>query len=251
MNIVLDYGWIEAVMLAGVRMAGFIVIAPPFSYKAFPGQVKALIALALALAVSPVVVKDYEVMDTGPFLTAIVSELLVGLVLGFLVMMIFAAIQTAGDLIDLFGGFQMAQAFDPQMQINGAQFAKLFSMTATALLLSSGAYALIIGGIVRTFVTIPIGTGFAAGVPVELLVSGVSQMFLSAVQIAGPIAIVLFLADAGLGLITKVAPSMNAFSLGFPLKILITLGLVTMVYAALPNIVASLTERAVEVLIGA
>ncbi len=60
--------------------------------------------------------------------------------------MIFAAIQSAGSLIDLFGGFQMAQAFDPQMMVNGAQFTRLLQMAALALLFASDGYQLVIGG---------------------------------------------------------------------------------------------------------
>ena len=59
-------------------------------------------------------------------------------------------------------------------------------------------------------------------------------MFLAAVQIAGPLLVVLFLADAGLGLLTRVAPALNAFALGFPLKILLTLTLAAVVFVALP-----------------
>lgn len=249
MGFTFDYGWVEAVMLSSVRIAAFIVIAPPFSYKAFPGRVKAMLALGLALAVSPQATAGYKVLDTAPFLGAIVAELTVGLILGFLVMLTFAAVQSAGDLIDMFGGFQMSSAFDPQMQINGAQFSKFFTMTVTALLLSSGAYALIIGGITHTFATIPVGAGLDLAHPVEAIVSGITGMFISAIQIAGPLAIVLFLADAGLGLLTKVAPSMNAFSLGFPLKILITLSLAGIAYAALPDAVAGLTQRAVDLMV--
>ena len=249
MTFTFDYGWIEAVMLASVRLAAFIVIAPPFSYKFFPGRIKVALALGLALAVSPQVTAGYQSLDTAAFLAAIAMELLVGLILGYLVMLTFAAVQSAGDLIDMFGGFQMSQAFDPGLQINGAQFAKLFQMTATVLLLSSGAYALIIGGIARTFATIPVGAGLDMARPLEAITSGVTEMFVAAVQIAGPIAIILFLADAGLGLLTKVAPSMNAFSLGFPLKILITLTLVSIVYTTLPGVIAVLTERAVRQLV--
>jgi flagellar biosynthesis protein FliR len=70
------------------------------------------------------------------------------------------------------------------------------------------------------------------------------------VQIAGPLLVVLFLADAGLGLLTRVAPALNAFAMGFPLKILLTITLASIVFIALPWIVASLTGQALSVLSG-
>jgi flagellar biosynthetic protein FliR len=75
-------------------------------------------------------------------------------------------------------------------------------------------------------------------------------MFLAAVQIAGPLLVVLFLADAGLGLLTRVAPALNAFALGFPLKILLTVILGAIVFVALPRIVSSLTGQAVDSIMG-
>ena len=80
--------------------------------------------------------------------------------------------------------------------------------------------------------------------PVAAMVGAVSQMFLAAVQIAGPLMVVLFLADAGLGLLTRVAPALNAFALGFPLKIMLTLSLGGLVLMALGPVVAALVTTA-------
>lgn len=240
----LSLGWLEAVGLATVRMTAFLMIAPPFSYRAIPARVKAMLGIGLALAVSPRVTPGYEPLDTGAFFTALALELLVGAVLGFLVALIFSAVQSAGSLIDLFGGFQMAQAFDPGSMVNGAQFTRLFQMTALALMFASGAYQVVIGGIVRSYESIPLGGGLDLAVSAELMVTGVSQMLLAAVQIAGPLLVVLFLADAGLGLLTRVAPALNAFALSFPVKILITLVLAGMVVTVLPEVIAALTEEA-------
>jgi flagellar biosynthetic protein FliR len=242
----LDFGWIEAVMLAGVRMVAFILIAPPFSTNAFPLRIKGILALGLALAVSPIVTPGYVSPDTGGFVIALVLEFVVGAVLGFLVMLVFAAVQSAGNLIDLFGGFTLAQGFDPQLQINGAQFTRLFQMAGLALLFASGGYQLIIGGLARTFSAVPIGGGMDLAAPLEAITRATGEMLLAALQIAGPLVVVLFLADAGLGLLTRVAPALNAFALGFPIKILLTLLLVPLLFVALPEIVGSVTESAVS-----
>lgn len=250
MELTLGFGWIEAVMLAGVRMTAFLFIAPPFSYNAFPARVKAMLAIGLALAVSPQVVTGYVSLDTAGFIGALVLEVVVGAVLGFLVFLVFAAVQSAGNLIDMFGGFQLAQGFDPQSMVNGAQFARLFHVTALALLFASDGYQLIIGGLARSFTALPIGGGVDLATSAEAMVAGVTQMFLASVQIAGPLLVVLFLADAGLGLLTRVAPALNAFALGFPLKILLTMVLAAVVFVALPSVVSSLTGQAVGLLTG-
>ena len=250
MNIVLNMGWLEAVLLSSVRMAAFVVIAPPFSYRAFPGRIKAMLAIGLGVAVSPQVVPNYVSGTDAQFFGALVMELLVGMLLGFLVYVAFAAVQSAGNLIDSFGGFQLAQAYDPGTMINGAQFSRLFHMTAIALLLASGAYQLILGGLFRTFDAIPLGGGINMAMSADLIVTAVTQMFLASVQIAGPLLIVLFLADAGLGLLSRVAPALNAFALGFPLKIFLTLALGGLVLAVLPAVVAAITDTVVTTLLG-
>lgn len=250
MEVPLNQAWLEGVMLAGVRMITFLVIAPPFSYNAFPLRIKAMLAIGLALAVSSHAVPGYEPLSTAGFVGALTVELLTGAVLGFLVMLVFAAVQSAGNLIDLFGGFQMAQAFDPQSMVNGAQFSRLFQMTALALLFVSDGYQLILGGLANSFTAFPLGQGVDLAGSGEVMISAVTGMFLAAVQIAGPLLVILFLADIGLGLLTRVAPALNAFALGFPLKILLTLIFSAVVFVALPRIVSSVTGDAISTMMG-
>jgi flagellar biosynthetic protein FliR len=250
MHIPIDFTWLEATALACVRITAFLVLAPPFSHGTVPMRVRAMLGVGLALAVSPVVTPGYEQLDTGAFLLALAGQALTGALLGFLVMVLFSAIQGAGHLVDTFGGFQLAQAFDPGMAINGAQFTRLFQMTAIVLLFASDGYQLVLGGLFRSFDAVPVTGVIDLGRPAEALVGAAGQMMLSAVQIAGPLLIVLFLADVGLGLVTRVAPALNAFAMGFPIKIGLTLLLATFVYAALPSVVAAIADDAARLLLG-
>lgn len=250
MEIPLNQAWLEAVMLASVRMVTFLAIAPPFSYNAFPLRIKAMLGVGLGLAVSPQTVPGYEPLETAGFFAALTMEILTGGVLGFLVMLVFSALQSAGNLIDLFGGFQLAQAFDPQSMVNGAQFTRLFQMTALALLFVSDGYQLILNGLARSFTALPIAGAVDLARASETMASATTGMFLAAVQIAGPLLVVLFLADVGLGLLTRVAPALNAFALGFPLKILLTLIFSAVIFVALPRVVAGISGDAVNTLMG-
>jgi flagellar biosynthetic protein FliR len=102
----------------------------------------------------------------------------------------------------------------------------------------------------RSFDALPLGGGIDMAASADAIITGFSQMFLASIQIAGPIIVVLFLADVGLGLLTRVAPAINAFALGFPLKILITMLFAGVVFVALPRVVASLTSDALDMLAG-
>lgn len=250
MGIPIDQTWLEVLLLATVRMTAFLIVAPPFAHHAFPARIKAMLGVGLGLAVSQRLSAGYTAKDTAGFFTGVVLELITGLVLGFLVMLVFAAVQSAGSLIDLFSGFQMAQAFDPQMMVNGAQFTRLLQMAALALLFSSDGYQLVIGGLTGSFTALPLAGGIDLAQPVQAMTSAVTGMFLAAVQIAGPLLVVLFLADVGLGLLTRVAPALNAFSLGFPLKIMLTLSLAAFLFLALPRIVSTLAGQAARTVLG-
>ncbi len=241
------FGWLETVLLAGVRIVAFLLVAPPFSHGAIPTRVRVMLALGLAIAVAPTLAQQRP-LDTGAFLERLIMQVIVGLALGFVIQLAFAALQSAGGLIDLFGGFQLAQGYDPQSLVNGAQFTRLFQITAIALLFATNGYQMVVAGVTRSFTAIPVGGAPDFSVMGGALAKGFGQMFLASVQIAGPLILVLFLADAGLGLLTRVAPALNAFSLGYPLKILITISFAGVVYVLLPGVVSSVLDSGIGML---
>ncbi|GIG35511.1 flagellar biosynthetic protein FliR [Cellulomonas pakistanensis] len=249
MDLTLSLASVQTLMLAGVRFGAFLVVAPPFAHRGIPGAVKAMLSIGLALAVLPRL-DPVATASTGEFVGDLVLEALVGAALGFLVSLVFAAVQSAGNLIDLFGGFQLAQAFDPQNMTSGAQFSRLYNMTCLVLLFVSGAYQLLLGGLARSFDAVPPGTGLDLAAMAQAATTGLTEMFLAALQIGGPLLVVLFLTDVGLGLLTRVSPALNAFAMGFPLKILMTVTFAGFAYLALPGVVDDLARRAVEAVLG-
>jgi len=249
MDVTLSLAAVQTAMLAGVRFAAFFLVAPPFAHRGIPGAVKAMLSVGLALAVLPRL-DLVQTTSTAEFVGDLVLEAVVGAALGFLVSLVFSAVQAAGNLIDLFGGFQLAQAFDPQNMTSGAQFARLYNLTCLVLLFVSGAYQLLLGGLARTFDAVPPGAGLDLAAMGQAVTTGLTDMFLAALQIGGPLLVVLFLTDVGLGLLTRVSPALNAFAMGFPLKILMTVTFAGFAYLALPGVVTDLARRAVEAMLG-
>ena len=236
-----------AYVLASIRLVAWLVIVPPFSTKAVPVMAKTLLALGLALAVAPqLAAADPAPMDTAGLVVVAVQEALIGATMGFVTYMIFAAVQAAGDLIDVFGGFSLAAAFDPLNQTFNSIHGKLFSMLATMLLFASDAHLLVIGGLLRTFERLPVGTVWQPANATEVVTTAFSVFFTSAVQIALPLITVLFIADLGLALLTKVAPQLNAIGIMFPAKIGLTLLVVGMSFAVLPDALTRLVELVSE-----
>lgn len=248
MDLSIDPAWLQAYLLVLLRITLFIAIAPPFSNRAFPWRIKALVAGGLALAFAERVDLPDGGLVAGQLIAAGTAEAATGAVLGLLVMVAFAAVASAGSMIDLASGFQMASAYDPGSMVNGAQFTRLFQNGAIALMLASGAHIPLFLGFGTSFEAVALGQLPPMTSSAAAAAAAFTGMFAAAAQIAAPLIAVLFLADVGLGLLTRVAPTLNAFSLGFPLKILVTLAFGGMVFAVLPMAVGQLTNSAVDLM---
>lgn len=243
MSFTVDEGHLEAVVLVMVRIVAFLVIAPPFSFPALPLRIKAALAAVLALAIAPAVTHGYTPGDTGQFLLSLLFAALTGAALGFLVYLAFAAVPTSGALLDQFGGFAAADQYDPAAGINGAQFESLYQMTALALLFASDGYQMVLLGLVRSFTAVPLAASVHIGRVAGTLFESVTELLTAAIQIAGPTIIVLFLANAALGLLTRVSPAMNAFTLGPPAFTLVTVFLTAFGIVALPDAVGMIARQ--------
>ena len=236
-----------AYLLASIRLVAWLMIVPPFSTRAVPVLAKVLLAVALSLAVTP------HLAGTAPsgavgLVSAAVGEALIGASMGFVTYLVFATVQAAGDLIDVFGGFSLAAAFDPlSLNVNSVN-GKLFSMLAMMLLFATDAHLLVIGGLLRSFETMPVGTPWPLDNVTHVVTVAFGMFFTTAVQIALPLVGVLFVADLGLALLTKVAPQLNAITIMFPAKIGLTLLVVGLSFAVLPDTMGRLVERLSEAL---
>jgi flagellar biosynthetic protein FliR len=235
-------------VLAAVRLVAWLVVAPPFSSRAVPVMAKTLLAFGLALAVAPGMPAGQAPAGAVELVLAAVQEALIGATMGFVTYLVFAAVQAAGDLIDVFGGFSLAAAFDPLSLNMNSVNGKLFSMLAMMLLFATDAHLLVIGGLLRSFQTMPVGTPWPLDNVTHVVTVAFGMFFTTAVQIALPLVGVLFVADLGLALLTKVAPQLNAIMIMFPAKIGLTLLVVGLSFAVLPDAMGRLVERLSEAL---
>jgi flagellar biosynthetic protein FliR len=125
-------------------------------------------------------------------------------------------------------------------------FGRFYNLVAVTILFASEGHQLILRGFLQSFRTLPLNATFSMGTLSELLLRGVGEMFLSAIQIAGPLIAVLFLTDVAFGLLNRVAPALNAFQLGFPAKILLVLLLSGLAITMLPRVIDTIVDKAVS-----
>jgi flagellar biosynthetic protein FliR len=254
MTLTVDGASLMALLLASIRVISWMAVVPPFASGGIPAMGKVVLSIGLGLAMTPTLATTGLPSTTPELLVAVVAQVVVGVALGFVTMLLFSAIAAAGALIDVFGGFSLAAAYDPLAMTSNAVFGRFHQMLAVVLMMVSGGYLLVIGGLLSSFRFVGLD-----GMPSIHSWSGVvttafSMFFTTAVQIALPLVAVLFVADLALALMTKVAPQLNAMNVMFPAKVGLTLLLVGLCFPLLPQAtdrVVELANQAMSTMVGA
>jgi len=238
-----------ALVLGTARGTGFVLFAPPFNSNAIPSPVKGALALALAVTVYGHIAPGLPSPTAGFLLVTAVTEVAIGAALGFLVQLLFSAVQVAGDLLDVTGGFSLQPAYDPLAMTQNATIGRLHYLLAITLLFTSGGHLLIVKGFATSYVGLPVGGNVPTDQIAAVLMTAFSMMFLAALQIAGPMVAVLLLADVALALLSRAAPALNIFAIGFPVKIMLTLAMLGLTFPLLPPALDALLEHATRAMI--
>lgn len=236
-----------ALLLATSRIFAWSMIAPPLATGGVPKAIRVPVSAAIALAVLPTAQQHVPGLQTASVLSALVLQVAIGMVLGFLTRMLFTAVESAGSLLDVFGGFSLAMAYDPLTTTTTSIFGRFYGLMCTTLLMVTDAHLYVFQGFLNSFTAIPLDAGMSLHRLAAALTSGVTELFVSALQIAGPLVIVYFIADLALGVLSRIAPQLNAFSLSFPIKIGLTFLLVGLTFVTMPDLVANLAQRAASI----
>jgi flagellar biosynthesis protein FliR len=243
MKFAFDPVMLTAFALALVRATAWLFVSPPFNTRMIPISVKIGIAAALALAATPHVVGPNIPLDTGSFIVALLTNVMVGLTLGLFTMILVNALQAAGALVDLFAGFSLAAVYDPMNNSNVAIFGRFYELVAVTLLFTTNAYLLLINGWFRSFKVIP-AQGIAFTDIANVMTKNLGEFLIAAIEVAGPVLGCLFLAEVTLGLLSRAAPSLNVFALAFPLRVIVALIVVALAVPLISPAVSNLVHDA-------
>jgi flagellar biosynthetic protein FliR len=244
MNVQVPIDQVIAVLLATIRVSAWLAVAPPFNTRAIPGMVKVAIALALAMAIGPGMASQAPPPELFPILIAVLFQVIVGMSLGFLAQMLFSAIQSAGELIDLSSGFTLASLYDPVSNVSVSMFGRVNQLVAVTLLFATNGHLFLLRGFMKSYDALPMHP-VSIAVLTRTVTDNIGTFFISALEIAAPVLVVLFLADLALGLVSRAVPSLNIFVMSFPIKILLTLSLASVAMAMLPGALSSILDHIV------
>ena len=244
MQLQLDGVALVTLLVVSTRILAWAVVAPPLATAGIPHAVKVVLSVGLGLAMVPGSEAHAPAAEVAPLFGALVEQVAIGAALGFLTRLVFAAVEAAGSLLDLSGGFALSAAYDPLQTTMTSVFGRFYALLCTTLIFATDAHLLIFQGFLRTFTAIPIDGHLDLAHLDAVLARTITSLFVAALQIAGPLMIVLFIADISLGLLNRIAPQLNAFALSFPLKIGLTLVLAGLGFMLMPSTVLQLTHQA-------
>jgi flagellar biosynthetic protein FliR len=218
---------VAAFFLVLARIGPLFVLAPLFSSKLVPARVRGIVAVALAIGMTPVVSKGVTVpLGAIDLAGLVVKEMLVGAAFAFAIGALFAAISTAGTYLDTAIGFSYGSLVDPLTGNQSTVLAQLYGLVGTMVFIVIGGDGWVVRGLARTYDLVGLNQSPDLGRLVGAMDATFAGIMASALEVAGPVMLALILTDAAFGVVSRVVPQLNVFAVGFPAKVVVGLLLV-------------------------
>lgn len=230
--------WLEAWFWPMVRIGGVLATAPVLGGRVVPVRIRVVLMLLLTLVIAPLLpaAPYLETFKAGWWLE-VGQQLLIGIAMGFVLMVVFEAVVLAGELISYGMGLSFAQLVDPLRGAGTPVVGQLLMVMATLLFLSVGGHLRLIEALAASFRTLPVGGAGLDAEALSMLARWGANLFVGGVQIALPVMIALLLVNLAFGVMSRSAPALSALSVGFPIAL--GAGLVLLGYS-LPTLAAVL-----------
>ena len=211
--------WIGAFFWPFLRVLGMLSVAPLFGASEVPVQVRVGLAVVIAVALAPALPAMPPVdLSSVLGLVLVVQQLLVGIVIGMSMALILSAVQIAGSIIGLQMGLSFSTLFDPVQGVEVTTLASFLNMITVLLFVALDGHLMLLGVLARSFRLVPVGPqlGLAVSTWRNLALEG-SALFSLGLAISAPALGVVLIANIGLGVLTRLAPQLNMFAIGFAL----------------------------------
>jgi flagellar biosynthetic protein FliR len=223
-----------------LRISALFLASPIFGTSAFPVRARVLLAVFITALIVPSLpaVPEVDMLGAAGLLVA-GQQVVIGLAMGFILQMVFAAAVIAGQSLAMAMGLGFAMSVDPQNGVQVPVLSQLYMILATLLFLGVNGHLLLIKFLVNSFTLLPVGlTGLRPDFGLDVVLWA-SQMFLGALVIALPALTALLLINIAFGVVTRAAPQLNIFAVGFPVTILAGFALI---FLTMPSVMSQLTH---------
>lgn len=222
------------------RISGLMLAVPFFSSGLIPSRIKIFFIFAVAWVCAPFIPNEVCLLHFNVLYPAyMVQELVLGLLMGFVLQLVFQVFVLGGQIISMQSGMGFAVMVDPSSRASVPLISQFYLMMVTLIFLAMNGHLLVLDALIESFRTMPVGemTLDKATVLNVILFSG--WMFKEAVLISIPALLSLLIVSLSFGIMARVAPALNIFSLGFPITLL--MGMV-IIKVGLPSLGGQVTE---------
>ncbi len=249
MNLAIAPGVLLSFVLVMTRLLTVFTVSPPFNGTLIPNRIRVGLAVALAISVAPqqpiVLEAGIGGWSTGSLMVAIIYQVVVGALLGFIVQLLMSSLQIAGAMADFSGGLSSAAIFDPFTQSSAAPMGRLYQLIGVTTLFIMNGHLMIIRGVLRSYEAAPV-SGLRVESIAKVMSEGVGQLMIAAVEISFPILVALAMTEVVLALATRAAPKMNIMVIGFAVKAMVLVSLFGIALPLVIKAVATFVTRALQ-----
>ncbi len=230
-----------AFILVLARVSPLFVLAPMFSSKQIPVRVRTIVAVALTIGLTPLALRGQRIPHDELAIAALaLKELLVGVAFALSIGMLFAAISSAGALLDMLVGFSFGSIVDPLTGNQSAVLSQVYGLVALGVFLVIDGDAWIVQGLSRTFDLVPLTATPAISSMTQGVLTVFSTIFASALEVAAPVLLATVITDVAFGVVSRVVPQLNVFGVGFPVKVVVGL---LVVGASMPFVAGWISDQ--------
>lgn len=226
--------WVGQFVWPFLRLSAFLLAAPLFGARSVPVRVRIALAALLAALLLPTLppVPAVDFLSPLGFLTA-VQQVAIGVLGGFLLQMFLAALTFAGELVSLGMGLGFASMVDPQNGVSVPILSQLYTMLVLLLTLAGNGHLLLLELLAHSFTTLPVGPVGLAFTDLRAVAGFITDMFALGLLVALPAVTVLLVVNLVFAVVSRAAPQLNLFAVGFPVSLLVGLLVVLMTLPAL------------------
>ncbi len=232
-----------------VRISAMFAVMPVISAVHVPPRVRAGLALVLTLLVAPLLPPPPDVSPiSAAGMVMVFHQVVVGLAMGFTIRLIFVVFELVGQVIAQHMALHFASLVDPNSGVQMPMLGQFYIILATLVFLAINGHLVAIEILVESFRVLPVGQQGLGADGLWALVAQMGWVFTSAVMFALPAIAALLVVNLAFGVMTRAAPQLNIFSVGFPITLLMGLGVI---FFTLPLFVRQMTpliESALEFL---
>lgn len=240
--------WLSPIFWPFLRILAVFTSAPVFSSRAFPVRARIALAFLVALASQASLPAAPVIGFNDPrALGVVMQQVGVGLAIGFAVRVVFAAVELAGEVVGFQMGLNFASFFDPSMNSQSSAVARFFGQMTSLLFVVMNGHLMVLMAVNRSFESFPISQNFLEALAQMKIYNLGNQLFASALWIALPMVGLLMFTNLALGVISRVAPQMNIFAVGFPITLVVGLIGIAFTLPMLDQPFISLMGRVIDI----